>query len=69
METAHELGHIMGLNHEMQRTDRDTFVYYECTKLDGFWNALAKCQVDHSDCTARGLQHRKLGLPLRIASH
>lgn len=51
--TAHELGHVMGLNHEMKRADRDTFLLYQCTKLNGFEAALKDCQADHPSVTAQ----------------
>jgi hypothetical protein len=41
---VHEIGHIMGLAHEHQRQDRDHYVYFNCSNVDGY--EATKRQVD-----------------------
>ena len=39
VELAHEFGHVLGMVHEHQRYDRDTYVHFDCTKLAGYAEA------------------------------
>ncbi|KAF2444070.1 hypothetical protein P171DRAFT_25306 [Karstenula rhodostoma CBS 690.94] len=42
---AHEFGHIFGLDHEHQRGDRDRYIFFDCTILNGYPAAYAKVQA------------------------
>ncbi|KAI4670881.1 uncharacterized protein J4E88_009633 [Alternaria novae-zelandiae] len=53
---AHEIGHVLGMGHEHQRTDRDKHVEFDCKKLKGYSDALARARKalpqfkDHQLC-------------------
>ena len=44
----HELGHAIGLQHEHQRDDRETFIKFHCDKLEGYEDAKHKAEIDES---------------------
>lgn len=35
-DIAHEMGHVLGLVHEHQHSDRDDYVHFDCTKILGY---------------------------------
>lgn len=43
---AHELGHAIGIQHEHQGPDRDSFVRFNCRKLEGYREAKEKINID-----------------------
>ncbi|KAI4704963.1 hypothetical protein J4E89_009549 [Alternaria sp. Ai002NY15] len=48
---AHELGHIFGLNHEHERSDRDQYIIYNCRNVEGFAEAWGRCLAEDPTCT------------------
>jgi hypothetical protein len=36
LDTAHEMGHVFGLEHEHQRSDRDLHISFNCAGLEGY---------------------------------
>jgi hypothetical protein len=51
-DTAHEMGHVFGLEHEHQRWNRDQHVYFNCEGLAGYDRV--KGEIDNHpewDCT------------------
>jgi hypothetical protein len=47
---AHELGHIFGLHHEHQRTDRGQYVHFACENIKGYdaAKALVESRAQHT---------------------
>ncbi|KAH6875114.1 hypothetical protein BKA58DRAFT_418724 [Alternaria rosae] len=45
-QVTHELGHVLGLEHEHQRDDRDQYIYYDCSKLEGYATAKWRVETD-----------------------
>jgi hypothetical protein len=43
---VHELEHVMGLKHEHQRPDRDTWIDLHCDRLDGYDEAAKEVDYD-----------------------
>ncbi|KAJ4359963.1 uncharacterized protein N0V89_000522 [Didymosphaeria variabile] len=43
---VHELGHVLGLDHEFQRPDRDQYLIYRCEKVRDFWPSLNRALDD-----------------------
>ncbi|KAJ4348233.1 uncharacterized protein N0V89_009605 [Didymosphaeria variabile] len=43
---AHEFGHVFGLEHEHAREDRDRYVFFDCTGLEGYPEAKARLQAE-----------------------
>ncbi|KAF9731731.1 hypothetical protein PMIN06_008538 [Paraphaeosphaeria minitans] len=57
---AHEIGHVLGLQHEMARPDRDDFVEFRCTKLRGFAGAILSAQSnpENKDLTIQEISNK-----------
>ncbi|KAK7182809.1 hypothetical protein PSPO01_11148 [Paraphaeosphaeria sporulosa] len=57
---AHEIGHVLGLDHEMSRLDRDDFVEFRCTKLKGLASAIlsAQSKPKNSDLTVLEISNK-----------
>ncbi|KAI4629029.1 uncharacterized protein J4E87_003289 [Alternaria ethzedia] len=45
-EVVHEFGHVLGFEHEHQRKDRDDFVNFDCSKLEGYETAKQKVETE-----------------------
>ncbi|CZT18896.1 uncharacterized protein RCC_04741 [Ramularia collo-cygni] len=45
-DMGHEWGHVMGLQHEHQRPDRNEYIYFKCKNLKGYEQAYEKADID-----------------------
>ncbi|ORY14559.1 hypothetical protein BCR34DRAFT_228307 [Clohesyomyces aquaticus] len=48
LTTAHELGHVLGMAHEHQRTDRKKYIVYLCTNLRDYDAVRHQLQADNA---------------------
>ena len=46
----HWEGHVIGVQHEHQRPDRDNFLVYKPRNLEGYDEALAEADTDEKAC-------------------